>query len=292
VSDSGHSERATGCYFDPERAYILDGRGNRDPREDPVCETLHPEACGNQVHPAGGWRCRSVASFIDPRIQMAPRPNGTISRTAVTGDRLTELHSLCRAGRLYDVERWIWEGNPLQVERETEVSERRSPSALQIALEAGNQALSLLLLCNGYDPNLDAGCPLDIAFRSRRWDLVDLLLGWGTDPHRANLSDLFETYNSDLIERFYRLGVDVAAGHELAAALGYHTSNKPLFGFAKRHREHEVKIQKELNIALVHHAGEGNEKGVQLCLWAGADPHLGRHPKPAIERHLKTGQRG
>jgi hypothetical protein len=32
-------------------------------------------------------------------------------------------------------------------------------------------------------------------------------------------------------------------------------------------------MQEELNIALVHHAGEGNEKGIMLCLWAGADPH-------------------
>lgn len=223
---------------------------------------------------AAGDFFAEMVHFVDPRIKIAHRPNGGAPRCmATTGQQLAELHCLCRAGRLYDVERWTCEGHPLQVQRGTVVSTRHSTSALQIALAAGNQALSLLLLCNGYDPNLDAGCPLDIAFRSRRWDLVDLLLDWGTDPHRANLSDLFETYNSDLVERFYRLGVDVTAGHELAAALGYHTSNKPLFGFAKRHREHDVKIQKELNTALVHHAGEGNEKGVQLCLWAGADPH-------------------
>src|SRR5207249_4660549 len=36
---------------------------------------------------------------------------------------------------------------------------------------------------------------------------------------------------------------------------------------------------KELNIALVHHADEGNEKGVQHCLWAGADPHA---PAPSL----------
>jgi len=73
--------------------------------------------------------------------------------------------------------------------------------------------------------------------------------------------------------RFQSLGVDLCAGHDLAAALAYHTSNKPLFGFAKRQREHDPRMQKELNIALVHHAREGNLKGVQLCLWAGVDPH-------------------
>ena len=66
----------------------------------------------------------------------------------------------------------------------------------------------------------------------------------------------------------------------MAEALGYHTSNRPLFGFAKRHREEDSKIQRELDIALVHHAGKGNEKGVQLCLWAGANPHA---PSPSLE---------
>ena len=33
-------------------------------------------------------------------------------------------------------------------------------------------------------------------------------------------------------------------------------------------------MQAELNIALAYHVGEENEKGVQLCLWAGADSHV------------------
>jgi len=134
-------------------------------------------------------------------------------------------------------------------------------------------------LCNGYDPDLESRCPLDFALRARRWDLVDLLLEWGADPRRASLSDLFDSYNSDLLERFHALGVDLTANHELAGALAYHTSNKPLFGFAKRHRDHDPAIQKELNIALAHHAGEENEKGVQLCLWAGADAYA---PAPSL----------
>jgi hypothetical protein len=150
---------------------------------------------------------------------------------------------------------------------------------LEIALEARNHALVLLLLCNGYDPNIEPGCPLDLALRARRWDLLDMLLEWGADVQQVSLSDLFDTYNSELWARFRSLGVDLTAGHELAEALAYHTSNKPLFGFAKRHREDDPAIQKELNMALVYHAEEGNEKGVQLCLWAGADPHA---PVPSL----------
>ena len=192
---------------------------------------------------------------------------------------MIDLHRVCREGRLYDVEEWIRAGRPLQVVRDATVKGRRLASALEIALEARHHALALLLLCNGYDPNLEPSSPLDLALRARRWDLLDLLLEWGADPHRVCLTDLFDTYRSELFERFFALGVELTASHQLAAALAYHSGNKPLFGFAKRHREQDAKFQKELNIALVHHADEGNEKGVQLCLWAGADPHA---PAPSL----------
>jgi len=115
--------------------------------------------------------------------------------------------------------------------------------------------------------------PLNLALRGRRFDFVTLLLDWGADPNRVDLDDLFGTYNSELFERFRELGVDLVAQHAVAGAIAYHTSNKPLLGFAKRHRLTDPRFQKELDIALAHHAAEGNEKGVQLCLWAGANPH-------------------
>src|SRR5205823_9602837 len=126
---------------------------------------------------------------------------------------------------------------------------------------------------NRYDPNQELNCPLDLALRARRFDLVNLLLEWRADPHSVDLGDLFDTYNSDLFKRFQDLGVDLTTGHALAEALADHTSNRPLFGFTKRHREGHPKIQTELNIALAHHVSEENEKGVHLCLWAGANPH-------------------
>lgn len=213
-----------------------------------------------------------VPSFIDPRTD--PKPGGPArpSRTTRAVEALKELHDLCRTGRLYDVERWIADARPLQL-AEGLVVRRRPPSALEIALERGDRSLVLLLLCNGYDPNLEERSPLDLALRARRWDILDLLLDWGADAHRVCLDDLFSTYRTALFQRFMDLGVDLTADHELAAALGYHSSNKPLFGFARRHRAANPEIQTELNIALAHHTAEGSEKGVALCLWAGADPH-------------------
>ena len=105
-------------------------------------------------------------------------------------------------------------------------------------------ALGLLLLCNGYDPNLEPRSPLDVALRSRRWDLLDLLLDWGADPLQVNRGELFDTYNSELWTRFQALGMDLYAGHALASALAHHTSNKPLFGFVKHQRERDPRMQR------------------------------------------------
>ncbi len=220
-----------------------------------------------------------MIQFVDPRDDPRPPKEKAAARTTNDPEALSEFHRLCREGRLYDVERWIRGGRPLQVKYGVTIKRRRLTSALEIALESRNHALVLLLLCNGYDLNIEPACPLDLALRARRWDLLDMLLEWGADVHRVSVDELLETYNSELWERFRAMGVDLTAGHAMAEALAYHTSNKPLFGFAKRHREHDPAIQKELNIALVHHADEGNEKGVMLCLWAGANPHA---PAPSL----------
>lgn len=198
---------------------------------------------------------------------------------------LTELHRLCREGRLYDVERWIQDGRPLQLAKGVQVKRRRTTSALEIALGREDHATVLLLLCNGYDPNLETDSPLDLALQSRRWDLLDLLLEYGADPHRVDLEDLIGTYDSKLFERFRALGVDLTAGHQLAEALAEHISNKPLFGYAKRHRRADPRVQAELNSALVHHVSRNNEKGVMLCLWAGADPHA---PARSLDFHIRN----
>ena len=220
-----------------------------------------------------------MSSFVDPRSDPTPGSPMDLPTTTADPEEVADLYRLCKLGKLYEAEKWIRAGRPIQVAAGTKLRGSQRTSALQIALERGDHALALLLLCNGYDPNLEAGCPLDLALRVRRMDLLDLLLEWGADPEEVSLYDLFDTYDSHLFEHFRNLGVDLTRDHEMAAALASHTSNKPLFGFAKRCREHDSRIQVELNAALVRHAGEGNEKGVALCLWAGADPHV---PAPSL----------
>lgn len=144
---------------------------------------------------------------------------------------------------------------------------------MQIAIETGQHSLVHLLLSRGYQLELEKYQPLDKALAERRWDLFDLLLEWGADLKSVDVYTVLDTYNADLYERFMAAGYDLTRRHEMASILGHGTSNRPLLGFVKRHREKDQKIQEELNLALGYHVRKGNEKGVALCLWAGADAH-------------------
>lgn len=204
---------------------------------------------------------------------------------------LRSLHQFCREGRLYEVERWIAEGKPLQLTPEVIPKSARPKTALQIALETGQHSLASLLLRSGYRLELERYRPLDLVLQTRRWDLFDLLLESGGDLKSVDVYTVLNTYNVKLYERFRAAGYDLTERHEMGSILGHGTSNRPLLGFLKRHRTEDPKLQTDLNIALGYHAREGNERGVALCLWAGADPHApAPNPSFGIEDDPGSGE--
>jgi hypothetical protein len=69
---------------------------------------------------------------------------------------------MCREGRLYNVERWIGEGKPLQLAPEAIRKGTRPKTALQIALETGQHSLAFLLLRNGYRLELERYRPVPV----------------------------------------------------------------------------------------------------------------------------------
>lgn len=83
--------------------------------------------------------------------------------TSPDTERLEPLHLACREGRLYDVERWIASGHPIQLAPSVPHPRRRKTAALGIALDQGDHALLLLLLCNGYDPDREPRNALNMA---------------------------------------------------------------------------------------------------------------------------------
>src|SRR5437879_2139118 len=86
----------------------------------------------------------SMPIFADPRDNVVPGAERLRPRTTTEPAELADLNQLCREGRLYDVERWIRDGRPLQLAQGTPVKRARATSALEIATQGGNHALVLL----------------------------------------------------------------------------------------------------------------------------------------------------
>ena len=221
----------------------------------------------------------------DPQEAPPDASGGSERPLARSRDEIRPFLQLCREGRLYEVERWLAEGRPAQLDPDAIRKGYRPPSSLEVAIETGQHSLTLLLLRHGFRLDLESHNPLDRALKRRRWDLFDLLLEWRADLTSADVYAVLETYNVGLYERYLAAGYDLTQSHAMGDILGHGTSNRPLLGFAKRHRAEDPRIQMELNIALCCHAREGNDRGISLCLWAGADPHA---PAPNIELGLPS----
>lgn len=178
---------------------------------------------------------------------------------------------LCRRGQIYAVERWLAAGHPIQTEPQK--SQGRWSTALSVAIESEQCDLVRLLLCNGYRLELEKCSPFTHALAHKASDIVDILFAWGADPGRADPYDVITTYDLNLIERFWLAGLDLWTDISVIRALAGSPSIKQLYGLAKRNRVEYRSIQRALDIALVQAVQDRKERGIALCLWAGADPH-------------------
>jgi len=203
----------------------------------------------------------------DPPLRVPPRP------PAPDSSGIAELVRLCREGHIYEVEKWIRDGKPLHALDYRTSGSHHLQTPIRIAIETRQHDLARLLLCNGYRPEDGLGGSLDFAFRSRAWDIVELLLAWGADPKQVDHESVLDSYDSTLIERFWTYGFDFAEGRYFADYLSTHTNNTPAYGFARRHRD-DPGIARELAIALGEAVWHDREGPVSLLIWAGADPHM------------------
>lgn len=214
-----------------------------------------------------------MTQFVDPRSN--PEPPVQVSREPVAhGEELREFIRLCSAGRLYDAERWIQDDRPIQAV--TYRRPRKPPvmSPLRTAIRNSQLDLVLLLLSNGYRLDLEADdgiSVLDEALEVRAFELVDLLLKWGADPTKVRAFNVVDTYQSTLIDRFWKMGADYTADPEFVLYLA-HTANKPLYGWLRRHRS-DQRLQNALDVGLLDAVMKDEDLPVHLLLWAGAEPH-------------------
>jgi len=182
-----------------------------------------------------------MAGWNDPRVNPVPPCTRPPRALAKDEPELTPLLAACKRGRFYEVEAWVASGRPLQLDPGASRS-RKAETLLGIAIETGAYDLARLALCNGYRVDLEPTSALDSVLLRRDWDMLELLLQWGAAPASADLSLILGSFDRGVFERFWMAGVDLTAGDAMAHELSHSGRNRPLFGFARAHREEDARI--------------------------------------------------
>ncbi len=188
---------------------------------------------------------------------------------AQTYNDIKPLVAMCKDGRLFDVQKWISAGGP--VDLPDIKGGRRNKSPLEMAIEKGFHSLVQVLLEAHVSIDEPYYNPLEHALELKRLDLVKLLVNHGADIHTVDLYWVFQTWDTKTMDYFVAQGADFETYNPLANA--FCEKIRTALGFYKRHKDRFPSFQEQLNIGLRHHCRRGNLKWISLMLWAGADPY-------------------
>jgi ankyrin repeat protein len=187
-----------------------------------------------------------------------------------------ELISLCRAGRLYEVEAWIRAGRPLAVSPEV----RTTP--LRVALDTGFHSLIELLLRHEASQQVKNDLLHHALIMDRR-EVVELALAHGAEVTSLPFLDVLLTGDRALVLSFIERGADPISDHPFARAFQQLRAKTILGSYmdCRRMRPDLAEaLQRQADMALRQFAQDGNLKWVSLMMWAGADP---RSSGPTVE---------
>jgi hypothetical protein len=191
-----------------------------------------------------------------------------------------ELVRLCRAGKLYEIEKWINDGKSLDIS--AAIKRGRQRSFLEIAVKIGFHSLVELIAKREISQSAKDAALRD-AVSLRRLDLVELLLANGADTKSVSLADVLLTWEPTLIRLFLDRGANPIKGRPFAEAFGakVRTALRPFVEYKRAHPELAAALQEQLDCALRHFCSEGDLKWVSLLMWAGGDP---RSRGPRLEK--------
>jgi hypothetical protein len=185
-------------------------------------------------------------------------------------EEIRPLVELCKAGKLFEVQAWIAEGKPVNAPPMPSKG-RRGKSPLDVAIDLGFHSLIQILLEAGAVQEPDRWeSPMSRTLAKRRFDIVQLLVTHGFDAKSINMEQVFDTWDTQIMEYFIEHGADVEKGKPLAYALC--SRIRTALRILKQYRDRFPSFAEQANIALRHHCKEGNLKWASLMLWAGADP--------------------
>lgn len=191
---------------------------------------------------------------------------------AETYEEIKPLIDFCKAGKLFEVQKWIAAGKPVNPPVMSNRG-RQSKTPLDVALDLGFHSLIEVLLDGGaFVETDDWDSPVYAALNMRRFDIVELLIEHGGyDPAAINMKRVFDCWDPAIMEYFIEQGADVETGNPLAYALSERI--RTALRILKQYQDRFPSFKEQANIALRHHCAEGNLKWVSLMLWAGADPY-------------------
>ncbi len=201
-------------------------------------------------------------------------------KSANTYEEIKPFVDLCKAGRLFEVQKWIASGNPVNLPLVPEKGGAKQ-SPLHIAMEMGFHSLVEVLLDAGAAVEEQRYSPLEHAVRKRRLDLVKLLVEKGAIISSIDIRAVFEGWNPGMVDYFIENGADLETGNPVAWALC--TKIPPALGLIKGFKDRYPSFQEQANIALRRHCWDGNLKWVSLMLWAGGDPYAKGPDSPEQE---------
>jgi hypothetical protein len=195
---------------------------------------------------------------------------------AIALEDTKELVGLCRAGRLYEIERWIAAGKPLEIPA-------KYGSLLQVAVQTGFHSLIELVAKQEINQSSKNAALVD-AVSLRRLDFIQLLVENGAEVKSISFSDVLLEWNPHIFRFFLERGADPVEGSPFAIAF----SNKirtalGAFVELKRSRpELSAALQEQTDCALRYFCDKGDMKWISLMLWAGANP---RSSGPNLDKY-------
>lgn len=181
-------------------------------------------------------------------------------------DDLKELLTLCRAGKLFAVQKWIH-----AVKRYRSPPGNFSTTPFQATVEMGFHSLIEVFLRAGIGQDeMDRG--LRRVVSDSRLDLVELFVEYGADLTNVSTDIVIETRDMAILRWFIDRGLDLETGFPIAEM--FRNMHREFLGLYLNIADRIPSARMQAAMALCHHAREGNMKWVCLLLWAGADPRM------------------
>jgi hypothetical protein len=175
--------------------------------------------------------------------------------------------SLCKTGRLFDVQDWIASGKSLCV------PDTIKSTPLEVALNSGFHSLVELLVSHEKSQDLKNRALLH-AVTLKRLDFIELVVSHGAKVSSIPFIDVLRIWEPTIIRYFLDHGSDFITDSPFAVAFGekIRTTLRPFKECQEKYPDAAPQLQEQADRALRHFCFKGDLKWVSLLMWVGADP--------------------